>query len=80
MAFGIWRCISEEVLSGIFSAAGVFSICRQRDKARLIRGQASRAHRWRNTPIGLLVCERAMCPRLDRSVVRACSEETVVKV
>ena len=37
--------------------------------------QACRAHKWRNIAIGLLVCERVMCPRLNRSDVRTCSED-----
>lgn len=47
----------------------------RRSSLKAGRGQASRGQRWRNTAIGLLVCERVICPRLDRSGVRACNED-----
>lgn len=72
MALGIWRCMSEEVLNGIFSAADVFSICRRCDNARLLLQDAGKLSARTG---GVILRSDLVCERLDRSGVRACSED-----
>ena len=77
MAYSIWRCMFGEALNGIVPAVGIFSICRCCDHTCLLRQDFGKlpAHTDEVRLRSDSSCERMICPRLDHSDVRACSED-----